>query len=233
MSLRRSNILFNNESFLQNIDKLGSGEKNTFSRQNSKSNYETLNEKTTATISMQYKKPEYKGIKKEFISNEKKPLRIKDGTNITDILDINQIQKIDNGVQEINFRKFLNHFKNESELKGLKINELLNIDFEELKNLKKKTINFIEYCKIAYKEYLMDPNPDDKDEVTNVTEEEVVEFFKEKLEELRTNEINLHLVIDNIEKITEIVYSKDSIKIKFDLNDNENNYNYNTNTNDK
>ena len=96
MSLRRSNVIFNHESFLQSIDKLDlQNEKITFSK--------TVSKATFGNSSMTYKKPEYKGIKKEFLSGTSHPLMIKEGSNIRDILESNKIRQIQTGKQEMNF----------------------------------------------------------------------------------------------------------------------------------
>jgi len=54
---------------------------------------------------------------------------------------------------------------------------------------------------------------DDEIKYENILENVVMEFFKEKYDELKTNEIYLHILIDNFENIRNIVYFNIGVKI--------------------
>ena len=105
-------------------------------------------------------------------------------------------------------------FKNEEELNCLKIGELLNTDFDQINELKIKTKKFIDSCSLLLEEKLQKLKEQGK-EADGILEREVLEFFQEKYNELTANEANLHILINNFDKIKEIAYSNLGVKVIF------------------
>lgn len=133
------------------------------------------------------------------------------------LVDINQLAKLENSEKAVDFEILLMQFKNEEELKCLKIGEILYTDFAEINELKAKTKKFIEACQILLDEKyttVKETSPDEE-----ILEKEVLDFFSDKFNELCMNETNLHVFIDNLEKIQEIVYTATGVKatIKKDI----------------
>ena len=92
-------------------------------------------------------------------------------------------------------------FKNEDEVDNLEIQDLLNIDFEKVGELKEKAWNYVEMASS------MDKYKDEKDEL--------VVFLCEKLNDIKRNEINIQVFIDNIEKVDSICYSGEKAEVYF------------------
>jgi hypothetical protein len=103
--------------------------------------------------------------------------------------------------QHVDFESFLASFKNEDEIDKLEIQDLLNLDFEKVGELKEKAWNFVELASNLEKE------KEEKDEL--------VVFLCEKLNDIKRNEINIQVFVNNIDKIDSICYSGNKAEVYF------------------
>ncbi len=101
----------------------------------------------------------------------------------------------------MDFSNFLAAFKNEDELDKLEIQDLLNLDYEKVGELKEKAWNFIETASALEKE------KEEKDEL--------VVFLCEKLNDIKRNEINIQVFVNNIESVDSICYSGNKAEVYF------------------
>ena len=118
------------------------------------------------------------------------------------------VNDIDASIQIINFTSFLYEFKNEEEIQNLELQDLLDVDYEKLEELKEKTSELIDATSMLISE---------KDKMGEDTQGEVdiVIFFDQKLQELRQNEFNLKIFVNNIEKVSGISYNVNGVKVYF------------------
>jgi hypothetical protein len=91
---------------------------------------------------------------------------------------------------------FLGQMTSIEDINNLELYHMLDIDYEKLEQLKKKSLEFIEAS-------------------SNLNYDQVLIFFNNKLQELRQNDINLQIFIQNIEKVRGIRYEKDGVKVYF------------------
>jgi len=84
------------------------------------------------------------------------------------------VGEIESYNQVIDFQNFLYQFKYEDEVQALEIQDLLDIDYEKLKELKVKALEFIDATSYLIQEK-------NKESEANA-EEELVLFFNEKLQ---------------------------------------------------
>lgn len=129
-----------------------------------------------------------------------------------EIIEKNQIGIIENSENNLDFEKFLLQFKNEEDINSLKIGDLVYTDFEDISELKKKTKKFIDACSILLEDKMQKIKETGVD-IEDVLEKEVMEFFKDKYNELSTNETNLHILVNNFEKIKNISYTNLGVKV--------------------
>lgn len=108
----------------------------------------------------------------------------------------------------IDFYNLLSQFKNEDEIRELEIIDLIDVDYELLAELKGKAMEFIDATS-----YLIEEKKK-KNEETN-SDEAFVLFLSEKFQEMRNNEINLQIFVSNLEKVKELCYSNNGVKIFF------------------
>lgn len=113
---------------------------------------------------------------------------------------------IEEHVQIMDLHKFLYQFKNEEEVRNLEIQDLLDIDYEKLEELKDKAKEFIDATSIMIEE---------KAGQDTQSESDLLLFFSQKLQELLNNEINLQIFVNNLEKVKGISYSNNGIKVFF------------------
>lgn len=117
----------------------------------------------------------------------------------------------------IDFEKFLSLFQNENEINNLELQDLLDTDFEKLSELKSKAEEFTDATSTLLEEKMRQDNN------TNFSEsfapiEELMNFFMEKLNEMKQNELNLKIFIDNLERVKGISYSQNGVKIYYKKN---------------
>lgn len=94
----------------------------------------------------------------------------------------------------------------------MEIQDLLDTDFEKLSELKSKAEEFTDATSTLLEEKnQIEPN---NSETIN-PEEELMNFFMEKLNEMKQNELNLRIFIDNLERVKGIAYSSNGVKIYY------------------
>lgn len=98
------------------------------------------------------------------------PILFHEKSKIIDLIDKKYIGDIESHKQIIDFQAFLSQFKNSDEVKDLDIQDLLNVDFENLSEIKEKCKKYIEIINSKYIE-LEDEDQTDK----------LFLFFAEKL----------------------------------------------------
>lgn len=86
--------------------------------------------------------------------------------------------------------------------------DILDIDYEKLEELKIKATDFIDATSILI---------DEKEKLNqnSQSEQDLVLFFSQKLQEMLNNEINLQIFVNNIEKVRGISYSNNGVKVYF------------------
>ncbi len=112
----------------------------------------------------------------------------------------------------IDFEKFIGLFQNENEINNLEIQDLLDTDFEKLSELKAKAEEFTDATSTLLEEKTK-MNPSTEESV--IPEEQLMNFFMEKLNEMKQNELNLRIFIDNLERVKGIAYSSNGVKIYY------------------
>lgn len=103
---------------------------------------------------------------------------------------------------------FLSQFTIEKDINSLQLMHLLDIDHDALSFLKKKAVDFVDATSavLLEKESLG---------VDCDLEEETVIFFNEKIQELKQNDINMQICIQNLERVDGIRFEKDGARIFF------------------
>jgi hypothetical protein len=88
------------------------------------------------------------------------------------------------------------------------LQDILDIDHEKLQEIKQKTLEFIDVISniIEEKKSLGQ---------SAESEESLITFFTEKLNEMLGNEINLQIFTNNIERVKGISYSHHGVKLYF------------------
>jgi hypothetical protein len=129
-------------------------------------------------------------------------------TNLFDKIEDEHFDYFESKEQFINWERFLLSFKNEEEIRNLEILDLLDVDYEKLEELKMRTTDMIDVTSELIEEK-------EKLKKSTASEQSFVLFFSQKLDELISNEINLKIFIDNLEKVKSISYSSSVVKIFF------------------
>ena len=104
---------------------------------------------------------------------------------------------------------FLSQLFSQDDINNLELYHMLDIDYEKLEALKEKSLEFIDASSHALIK-MEDENHQDLEQT-----EEVLIFFNKKLQELRENDINIQIFIQNIDKVVGIKYEKDGTRILF------------------
>ena len=134
-----------------------------------------------------------------------------------DCLDKRYIGDIEKYSQHVDFQTFLSQFQNEEQVNELEIQDLLNIDYEKLGEMKEKCLEYID---------ILSHLEDDKDnEEDKKGYRKLMMFFCEKLnvkniflnfKQIKKNEINIQVLINNIDKIDSFVFSDKNTQVYFD-----------------
>ena len=128
-----------------------------------------------------------------------------DKAQIFNSLNKKYVGDIEQYSQYVDFQNFLSVFKNEEEIDQLEIQDLLNIDFERIGELKERATDFIEASS-----NLMENNREPG-------HEELLVFFCEKLNDLKRNELNTQLFVNNIDKVDNFVFESNKTHVYFNL----------------
>ena len=108
-------------------------------------------------------------------------------------------------------------FKNEEEINNLELQDLLDTDFEKLSELKAKAEEFTDATSTLMEEKIK-LNPALLLNNENSPENELMNFFMDKLNEMKENEINLKIFIDNLERVKGMSYSNNGVKVYYKKN---------------
>ena len=93
---------------------------------------------------------------------------------------------------------------------------LLDTDINKLSELKAKAEEFTDATSTLIEDKMK--NAINDVEVNTEAEEELMHFFMEKLNEMKQNEINLQIFIDNIDRVKGVTYSQNKTKIHYKKN---------------
>jgi hypothetical protein len=159
-------------------------------------------------VSSNLKKPVFKNFKKEYPSKQNKVAYIHEKAQIIGNFERVMVDEIEAHNQMIDFDKFLHQFKTEDEIRNLELQDILDIDYEKLDEIKYKALDFIDATSL-----LMDEN--EKLGQNTEAESDLLLFFSQKLQEMQSNEINLQIFVNNLEKVKGISYSNNGMKIFF------------------
>ncbi len=116
-------------------------------------------------------------------------------------MDKKIIGEIESYSQHVDFESFLAQFKTQEEINQFEVYDLFNFDFEKIEYLKDKVT---EYSEIT------------SNLIENINEEgneDLLVFFCEKLNEIKRNQINLQLFVDNIDKVDGLLFSENKKEI--------------------
>jgi len=138
----------------------------------------------------------------------KHPLYINEKAEIINGFCKSKISFIENSLIPMRLDYFLSQFTSEKDLENLELSQIFDIDYDKLEELKNKALEFINAT--AQVVYEKENLGEDK-----TSEEETVIFFTEKLQELRANDINIQICIQNIGKIVGIIYEPNGARVLF------------------
>lgn len=106
--------------------------------------------------------------------------------------------------QHVDFETFLSQFQSYDDINQLEIQDLLNIDYEKIGELKEKVSDFTEVTS----EMIQKGNKADGNE-------ELLVFLCEKLNDIKKNEINIQVFINNIDRVDSICFADNKTEVYF------------------
>lgn len=133
------------------------------------------------------------------------PILFHSKANIKEGFSKSALKDIETPQTPMKLDHFLGQFTNEKDMGSLELNQILDIDYAKLEILKKKALEFIDATSHVLE------NEKEKDSSV----EELVIFFNEKLQEIRANDINIQIFIQNLERVNGICYEPNGAKIFF------------------
>jgi hypothetical protein len=140
------------------------------------------------------------------VSNEKEyPILFNSKATIKEGFSKSSLKEIETPQIPMKLDHFLGQFTNEKDMGSLELNQILDIDYAKLEILKKKALEFIDATSHVLE--------NEKDNDSSV--EELVIFFNEKLQQIRANDINIQIFIQNLERVNGICYEPNGAKIVF------------------
>ena len=174
-----------------------------------KNNKNLDNENFLSVASM--KKPIFKNLPKKFPSKLNKNIFFHEKGQLMNCFEKHLIGDIDKHTVTIDFERFLLQFKNEEEIRNLELHDILDIDYDQLNEIKTKATEFIDVTSsVIY-------DMEQKGEST-ATESELLVFFYEKLQEIQSNEINIQIFANNLIKVKGVCYNHNGVKLFFKNN---------------
>jgi hypothetical protein len=144
--------------------------------------------------------PSWQGV------GEKNPnMKISEDAFISNLgIEVNPIKKYP---IQCSFKYFLNNF-DENRINEFEIQDILSFDFDEMQTIKEKLVDIIDKLTI-----LVSSNTLQQDE--NGKKNRLLNFLNDKLNEIKKSEKNAKTVINNIEKVKNLVFNEDKITIQF------------------
>lgn len=140
--------------------------------------------------------------------NDYHPIYFNSKARIIENFSESKINNIENPLTPMGIEDFLAQFSIEEEVIKLDINQLLDIDNKKLKELMKQAEEFIDATS-----YLITEKEKNGQDVN--TEDALLQFYVEKLNELKENEIQMQVCLQNLDKVEGIQYEKDGAKLFF------------------
>ena len=109
----------------------------------------------------------------------------------------------------------LSQFKDMDEVNKLEVRDVLDIDAELLSEYKTKCMDFIDATGdlTSEKEKKVELQKEYKSDM------ELMEYLIGKSNEMKQNEINFEIVLNNIEKIKYLCYSENGVQVYFESNE--------------
>ena len=156
------------------------------------------------------KYPTYSGTPKEFPSKTKKPLQLTTKAYLVQKIDRKSIEDIPPKEQMIDFNKFLLQFNSVDEIKNLTPIDLFDIDSKLLEQLKEKCRNFTD---VAAKISEEKEKQGQMEEAKN--DQEFMQYLMNQYIELQNNSINVDIAINTIDKIKNLQYNAEGVKVFF------------------
>ena len=154
--------------------------------------------------------PEYIGDPKEFPSKTKKPLQLTTKAYLVQKIDRKSIEDLPPKEQMIDFNKFLLQFNSIDEIKNLTPIDLFDIDSELLEQLKEKCRNFTDAAaKISEEKEKQGQMEEAKND------QEFMQYLMNQYIELQNNSINVDIAINTIDKIKNLQYNAEGVKVFF------------------
>ena len=101
-------------------------------------------------------------------------------------------------------------FKSNEEVQDLEVVDLLDIDSELLENLKKKCREFTDAASnLSEEKEKMGQSEEAK------SDQEFMQYLMNQYIEMQNNSINLDIAVNNIDKIKDLQYSAEGVKVYF------------------
>lgn len=140
--------------------------------------------------------------------NDFHPIYFNSKARIIENFSESKLIKLDNPLTPMSIEDFLAQFSRDEDVEKLEINQLLDIDNKKLKELMNQAEEFIDATS-----YLISEKEKNGQDVN--TENALLQFYVEKLNELKENEIQMQVCLQNLDKVDGIQYEKDGAKLFF------------------
>lgn len=109
---------------------------------------------------------------------------------------------------QMSLASFLSQYVTENDLNTIELNHMLDIDYEKLDELTNKSREFVDAT--SHHEEGQDNDNENYEDSAEVTM-----FFNEKFQELRANDINIQIFVQNLDHVSGISYEKNGTRIYF------------------
>ena len=161
------------------------------------------------------KVPKFQNCKKEYPTKNKKPLLFHEKGHLIQGFDRKAVEEIKEHRPKLNFFSMLSQFKDMDEVNKLEVRDVLDIDAELLSEYKTKCMDFIDATGdlTSEKEKKVELQKEYKSDM------ELMEYLIGKSNEMKQNEINFEIVLNNIEKIKYLCYSENGVQVYFESNE--------------
>lgn len=107
----------------------------------------------------------------------------------------------------MDLKAFFSYYS-EKDFDKLELDDLLDIDYDKLEELKCKAKEFIDATSLLIAEKKAENKSTEEEEQLSI-------FFIKKLEEILENKLNIQIFVNNIEKVNSLSYSNNGIKVNF------------------
>lgn len=163
------------------------------------------------------KVPKHTKCLKEFPTKTKKPMQFHQKGYLMKLINRKFIEELLPSQQPIDFKKLLLQFKKSEEVSEIQVEDLLDIDAENLENLKKKCQDFTNVASTMAEEK---KKKGQNDEAEN--DHQFMDYLMNKqYTSMQANSINLNIVVGNIERVKSLCYGKDKVKVYFNMQHDE------------